>query len=1216
MEKEKKIPEEELYLASQPTEPEHTPDPVAEDKTATRRKTPVLEEVVRVAEMRELRGENFKVFEMSDGSEQAVFYPSTVHVWNDDRTCYEDIDTALIAEKDGRHFCNKKGSFTARFSREENNDELFSIEQGAHRVTVFSKKNFKHLNRDVHPEIRKSRLRVSEHTDILAFEEVAPHIDMEYSVTAAGVKGNIVIKEKTNVYQFPFILRCAHVTYRFNEEEKQVVFLSEETGKEVFFIPVPFMKDANDAVSTAVSYEVKPAANGNVHFTVIADSEWINAPGRAFPVTIAPQILMLGTSSFTTYSCDNGYLYTPSLHKVGTVTTAVSTALPITSCGTGESMQDAIPLSFDGWHRGTIATPGAEVWYQFTANASNAHTNGAPGPYTIQTDGPLDTVCCLYNECGTLLASTDECKRLNLCITEQLTYGATYYVRIKGFSNKTGSYSISVGYTNCSTCAINGSVHRLYMSFNMPDLPRNPRISKAELTFYQYEGSSSDGVLPLLGLYQVTSNLITGCCTPSHDDSLIDYAKMKVGHLEEGQVISYTFDVTKLIDEINKGESCSSRLMIKMMEENQNTNRHITLYGSTSGTYSPKLYITYQANYGVNTAYRTHTHEIGCFGQGSIDLACGNLIFESEDFVWAGEHQPVTIRHLFNSALAGYQYTRNPEIGLRCANFSSMNLGYGFWLNLMQSMTELTFREEEQLYDGFVYIDENGNETYFKRGSKQHCSDSNSSRYNLYEDADGAGMLYDPYERTLIKGDNRYLFDTSGRLIRITDQSGNQLQITYTANRISSLTDGAGRNFAFAYNASGFLTSIAAPDNTRIVYSYAGNQLSSVTYPGGKKATFIWSNGKPFTVTLEDNCGRPLCKVAYSFRGDRAYRVTEYGVKNGTLVTGASTTYSYSAASRRTLIQTTEQADPDAYELRNNVMKTVYTFDHTGNIVSKYLYTQDTCNSGTDSKESGIHPYAGEGATCIDAAQSESNPYSNAYNMLANGNFERGMEQWICSAGASYSTTTRFNMSKSAYIVGNIDEQRQFSQIVTVKDECSTRETFTLSGWAKGHGLPDHDRDGVHTPLFRLRAHMIYADNNESEDFIADFSPCTEDWQFASVQFAKSKYRPVKELRVYCDYGYNVDRAYFADIHLIRNHVETGLSESDFVLESSVGDDTLPVTTKAEKVQETTPGFIEVIDEYGNLITETTYTDGESGTIYRAFEYVPNCFGTEMSTMT
>lgn len=124
-----------------------------------------------------------------------------------------------------------------------------------------------------------------------------------------------------------------------------------------------------------------------------------------------------------------------------------------------------------------------------------------------------------------------------------------------------------------------------------------------------------------------------------------------------------------------------------MLDETSSRNDKIVLYGSAySGNYASQLVRTYESSYGVNTSYRTHTHEIGRFGQGSIDLACGNLMLESEDFAWSGNKMLVTLKHLYNSALASYQYTVNSTTKLNTANFSAMKLGYGFKLNVMQSM--------------------------------------------------------------------------------------------------------------------------------------------------------------------------------------------------------------------------------------------------------------------------------------------------------------------------------------------------------------------------------------------------------------------------------------------------------------------------------------------------------------------------------------------------
>lgn len=1166
----------------------------------------------RVHEIRELRNENTKFFKMSDRTEQAVFYSEPIHTFNNEMQSFEEMNDMLYEEEDGKHLACKKNHFIAKFSKEDDNNELFSIENGKYRVTVLSLKIKNNKSKGVKPVICKKHLDDGKALDIVSYEEIESNANYEYSVEGDGVKENILVKNKSLIYRYPFILHCENVTPKFDEVSKRIAFISNETGEEVFFIPAPFMSDANGAISTNVSYEMEKSENDDFLFTVTADNEWIDANERDFPVVIDPQIKLSGTSAITTYSWNAGSLYSSSAPVVGTT-------------GNGDG--------------------------------------------------------------------------------------------------------------NCNS-------KRMYMTLKMPTLPRNPRIKRAELVIRQKSGTISSSIAPKIALYRVAENIVTGSdCTPVNSSDIIDFAVMKSG------TATYTFDITTLIDQINKGEVSIKNLVLKMIDETENCNNSITLYGYTaSSAYAPQIVVTYESSYGVNTSYRTHTHDLGRFGQGSVDLQCGNLMFESEDFVWAGNRMPVTIKHLFNSALAGYTYTNNSSIKLTTAVFSAMKLGYGFKLNLMQSMISASFLHEGISHSGYVFVGENGEETYFKESDTQVSCDSNSQCYNLFEDVNGGDMFYDPVKLTLKQGEDTYQFDASGRLIQITDASDNHMIITYTSDRITSVTDGAGREFGFVYNSNGQLTSIIAPDGTYITYAYTNNLLTSVVYPDGKKAVIAYSSSKPTSVTLKDSDDNQVYKVAYSFSGNRLYSVTEYG-SNGSV--GAKSTYSYSVASARTLVTTTEQKDSDEGETANNVITTTYTFDDDGNIVSDYVYSTDTGKVGGDGEESGINPHFGDGGAGIvsninnlltghsfeslsawsempgncgdlyisnyayepytkfgkkllrmqsynancgengvyqitnvlpkgkytfsaylrilssfsgtnagafirvtdtsdnvlgvsehltqydseytrlivpfelssaqsikvqivingkgtvyaDAAQLENNPYANAYNMLENGNFECGVSGWTYTSGVGYSATTCFNMSKSLYMSGSISDDRNAYQDVTVRTYRSTRETFTLSGWAKGYGLPNHERDNVtNAPRFRLRAVVKYYDTvykeYGSEEFTADFSPCTEEWQFASIQFSKSKYRTIEYIRVYCDYGYNSGAVYFDDIQLVRNSIETYLAASDFVVESTgASDDEVTENT------DSAPTFSEAKDDFGNALTETTFTDGDFGTIYRAFKF-------------
>ena len=1202
---------EELILAPENNETEELVEIEASEimNEDTQEPEKEIKKSVCVKEITELRGENKKVFKMSDGTEQAVFFASPIHAFDDETHTFKEENDTICEDEEARHLVCKKNRFLAKFSQEEENDEIFSIENGMHRVVVSSYKTKKNRNKGVKPTMNKKKINDIKNLNVLTYENVEAGANYEYSVEGDGVKENIIVKTKANVYRYPFIIHCENVTPKLNEKEKRIAFLSNETGEEVFFIPAPFMTDANGISSTGVFYALRTHASGNAILTVTADGEWINAEERAFPVVIDPQVKLSGNPATTTYAWVNGTMKASSLCNVG-----------------------------------------------------------------ITKDA-----CC------------------------------------------------------------NKNTNRMYMNFNIPSLPNNPRIKKAELVLTQGGGTIENSATPKIGLYQVTSSIYSGTCSPSQKTDFIDYAKM-----QSGSGVKYAFDITTLMDQAIKRDVTIKNLVLKMLDETTTTTDIISIYGYNSGVaYAPQIIVTYESSYAVNTSYRTHSHDIARFGKGSIDLQCGNLMFEAEDFAWAGNRMPVTIKHLYNSALAEHKYTKNSAIKLNVADFSGMNIGYGFKLNVMQSIVRATFYHEGEDCYGYIFVGENGEETYFK-----HIDEANEfGELSLFEDVNGSGMRYDDSLRTLTQGDTVYLFDASGRLIKITDANNNSMCINYTAGRITSVVDGAERCFDFMYNDSGYLTAILAPDGSTVSFSYNGAQLSKITYPDSRQVNISYNSLKPASVELCDKNDTGVYKVAYEFNGDKLSSVTEYGAENGSYVVGAKSTYSYSIASKKTSVTTKDCATDSESES----IVTTYTFDDNGNVVSEYTYSKDTGNVASSSEGSGINPHSndkgvtsninnllsyhdftalsswyavnnscstfscriseneavakygktylemtsvdkaciengiyqtttmslpvgqytfsayaqvsetftgnenpgvyirvvdlngnilgmsehlaekdsqyvrlivpfeitsatkvkvqilvnGKGTVYVDAAQLENNPFANAYNMLDNGNFENGVTRWYHSSGVTCSTDTKFNMSRSLRINGDITTTKFAYQIITPKSNRAVKETFTLSGWAKGNGLPTSSRAGLSTPLFRLRAMIKYNDtyykDTTTETYTADFSPCTEEWQFASIQFSKAKYREIQYIYVYCDYSYNNGTAYFDDIQLVRNSIELDLPASEFVSESTgdVNDDTETLTVDDVSA----PAFDEAGDQYGNTLTETTFTDGELGTIYRSFRF-------------
>lgn len=353
------------------------------------------------------------------------------------------------------------------------------------------------------------------------------------------------------------------------------------------------------------------------------------------------------------------------------------------------------------------------------------------------------------------------------------------------------------------------SVGRMYISFDTLDIPKNIRIKSASLKLKQFGYEVTEETnLPKLCICDAQGiEIASGSTITAALGSALDYEQLKTSADPTEDVVSYTFDITQFLNAASNNNLANSTLAVRLVDESYTANNYIAFYGCSYSKNYPEITITYETDYSVNSSAHVHTHDLGRFGTGMIDLRYGNLMFESEDFAWAGNKMPVTIKHIYNSALAGYRYTNNSAIELHAADFSAMNIGLGWRLNLMQSMVSAKFTHEDILYSGYVYVDESGAETHFIPGD------------NGYEDVDGMGMVYSASNRELKIGSETYTFDTAGRLIKAADEYDNAMEITYTDGRISTVTDGAGREFLFAYSFTGDLTSITAPDGT-VVWDY------------------------------------------------------------------------------------------------------------------------------------------------------------------------------------------------------------------------------------------------------------------------------------------------------------------------------------------------------------------------------------------------------------
>ncbi len=1153
-------------------------------------------------EIKELREANRKIFKMKDGSEKAVFYASDVHVFDDKTHSFENDNSKFKKVRGKKQLCCKKNSFTAKFNTDENEDEIFSIEDANHSVTVFANEN-NSAEGTKKLRFHKHRSKAVE-SDILIFSDEENGTAFEYSVVTNGIKENIVVKKKSDNYCYSFLLKCVNVYPIVSSENKKIIFVDNVNEEEVFFIPEPFMFDANGVISKKVEYEL--IADGeNYKLTITADKRFMDAESRAFPVTIDPQISTHQSGVINTYGMVNSRLVSEEIHKLGVI----------------------------------------------------------------------------YND------STPEIKDM-------------------------------------------------FVKINYPSLPKNTRIKKVELVLTQKDVvDSTFELLPncKIKMYEI-GGIVSENSTSAdpYNAPVLDYDNVDA-YAET--TVKYSFDITAQAEAAYFGDSISSQFVFTLSNYNNATESYyLNIYGTARNTgYSPTLAITYESNYAINASNTLHTHSLGRFAEGSVELKSRALTFKSQDFSWSGNRMPVTIEHLYSSVLSDKQYTSNTDIMLHVADFSAMKLGLGFRINWMQSIIGTSLTIGNVTSDGYIHTDDYGNETYYRPSEKTaNCPDGNGC-YNLYVDTSGSDYYYDPFKRTLDTGSETHFFDSKGRLIKVSDKYENSILIVYNNDKIVKITDGAGRNFIFSYNANNFLTKITAPDNSTVEYTYNGNNLASIQYPDGSLNCISYTNDMPSEVLLYNSSYLQVAKTVYEYMGDRVEKVKEYGYEDTAFQLGNVYTFSYLVSGKKACVTTTEPLDEG--ETETSVSKHYYLIDYDGNIIDEYVNNGENNLSVADEGDKGyvsnvnnllkqhsfethsawsplsvnsqctttyetnesfakhgrsyakivstdinyvdggifqeienlapgdytmsvyckitesfvgnnnpgafirimkagnvlaesehftvadeefvriIIPFTlettqsiyadivvnGKGTAYFNAPQLENTSSANPYNLIENGSFEFDSSVWSLPVGASFSTENQFSMSRALCIEGALDKTIKVSQIVPIKKSQSFRESFTLSGWAKGTPFPYKDRCKINTDddnereinHFRLSATIVY-NNGESKPFEAKFSHSTNHWQSASVSFEKEKFEEIRYLLVTCEYSHNVGTAYFDDIQLVRESFETGLTADDFSTSSSSG---------GGGTSEEETSFTEAYDQYGNALTETTFTEGKVGAIYRSFGY-------------
>ena len=270
----------------------------------------VTDEIIgSVSEVDSLREENVKHFRLSDGTYEAIIYSQPVHR-KDKEGVWQDIDNTIELTADAKvsRYATQdlRVSFADRFS---NNTELFTLSENGYSISMKLLSNGDILDDEMEttdfgafstPTVNNiSKKRTStvfnsideakkiDNQASIVYNNIRNNTNIEYVLNGNDVKENIIVTAPCESYEYVFEITFDGLFAEL-EANGEISVKDNETDEIKYVIPAPYMYDANGTYSYDVSYTLEQVKDEIYLLLVSADSEWINAEDRAFPVVIDP----------------------------------------------------------------------------------------------------------------------------------------------------------------------------------------------------------------------------------------------------------------------------------------------------------------------------------------------------------------------------------------------------------------------------------------------------------------------------------------------------------------------------------------------------------------------------------------------------------------------------------------------------------------------------------------------------------------------------------------------------------------------------------------------------------------------------------------------------------------------------------------------------------------------------------------------------------------
>lgn len=307
------------------------------------------EESKIVKELTDERTENSKEFLLEDGTKMIAQYNEPVHYkdskgkWVEYNNTLSEDKTASPDEAGDSSYTNKSSDISVNLSNKAKSKNMISLQSDSYKISWGydnagkSKADVKKNNEKTSGNDKFTTLKNI--TTETLYKDVFSDVDLQYFVTTTGIKENIILKSSKAQNEFTLNYKIPNLTAK--QKGDKTITLSNKDGKEIYTISAPYMYDANGSSSTQMKIEIVKQKGSNLQVKLTADYAFIHTIGRAFPVTIDPEITTTLKSELTFYENANGSVNSYGPYYTSKNSYAICTVNNLPKLGNGEEVISA-----------------------------------------------------------------------------------------------------------------------------------------------------------------------------------------------------------------------------------------------------------------------------------------------------------------------------------------------------------------------------------------------------------------------------------------------------------------------------------------------------------------------------------------------------------------------------------------------------------------------------------------------------------------------------------------------------------------------------------------------------------------------------------------------------------------------------------------------------------------------------------------------------------